>query len=1092
MAGSETVSENDVLLAWWDGERNDVAPGETRVRSYTSVWWCCPDKGHAFERSPASFSKNIECPICSLGEGSLASEYPEIARMWHPTKNVPLQPTDIPPEHGDACHWVCELGHTYARAPRNMLQDSSCPVCARQQDSLLSRYPMLAGQWHPDKNGDITPDKILPTSTALAWWVCHKGHEFQQSVKVRALGQGRCPECYGGWSLPRIREFVRSLLGHLDSLTPSEIFALAMQAGALKNQASYHFTMAVSTGRFPKEELEKFVDGQPSLVDDFATDDTFTLELVDGRIPASPASDEADPYALPDAPSTDTAEGTGELDLELTEAANPTGAREEEERGLPVIETKEALETLDALTANADVETARFLIDSALAKLWRHAYVDAPTAKSQARAFVGGTYANVVQDTFLKQLEQAEQLELPEGYAFRPTPESAIATPHLMQRHVAVCVREKRRFGNWSGMGAGKTLSALLATRVVGADLTVVCCPNAVVGNWAREIKNAFPHCVVRQKTLDPDWGDTLSGAPRYLVLNYEQFQQPESESRLVTFLDHHKVDFIVIDEIHFAKQRSASSMSKRKRLVQGLVVKSGEANDALCVLGMSGTPVINDLREGISLIELITGHRHDDLESKATVQNCMRLYQRFVTLGTRWRPDYETTLSEDNFPEIDVSPMLDEIREVARRKGTVLELEQILTRARIPAILDALTPGQKTLIYTYYVDGIVDQLRDAVIKAGFKVGLYTGQSGDEGLQEFMKEGSGVDVLIASSTVSTGVDGLQRVCNKLIINILPWTRAEYDQLKGRLWRQGSTFETVEVITPITYADVGGERWSYCESKLERIAYKRSIADAAVDGVVPEGNLRSPIQAQQDILDWLDRLEQGELADVVLRPRIEIPLSMAPDKVNQRNLRYGDFSRLNARWYASSSQTTHTRLAQNPEEWAHYHTLYRTSRETWQVVPFEEEIRWLEQREGLVVGDFGCGEAIIAKKVGDRHTIMSFDHVAIDDSVVACDMSKVPLADESLDLAIFSLSLMGTNFTDYIVEARRCLKLDKQIHIWEPRSRFGESFDPFTDGLGKLGFDVFPPETVGRFVYIHAVKNTRQPVSSTLDFGRSKQ
>jgi hypothetical protein len=36
-----------------------------------------------------------------------------------------------------------------------------------------------------------------------------------------------------------------------------------------------------------------------------------------------------------------------------------------------------------------------------------------------------------------------------------------------------------------------------------------------------------------------------------------------------------------------------------------------------------------------------------------------------------------------------------------------------------------------------------------------------------------------------------------------------------------------------------------------------------------------------------------------------------------------------------------------------------------------VVPFEEEIRWLAERDPLVVGDFGCGEAIIAARVGDK-------------------------------------------------------------------------------------------------------------------------
>jgi len=52
------------------------------------------------------------------------------------------------------------------------------------------------------------------------------------------------------------------------------------------------------------------------------------------------------------------------------------------------------------------------------------------------------------------------------------------------------------------------------------------------------------------------------------------------------------------------------------------------------------------------------------------------------------------------------------------------------------------------------------------------------------------------------------------------------------------------------------------------------------------------------------------------------------------------------------------------------------------------VPFKEEIRWLSERDGYVVGDLGCGEAFIAAEAGDKHTIHSFDHVAIDKRVTS--------------------------------------------------------------------------------------------------------
>ena len=333
-------------------------------------------------------------------------------------------------------------------------------------------------------------------------------------------------------------------------------------------------------------------------------------------------------------------------------------------------------------------------------------------------------------------------------------------------------------------------------------------------------------------------------------------------------------------------------------------------------------------------------------------------------------------------------------------------------------------------------------------------------------------------MLIASSRIGTGVNGLQYVCNKLIINCLPWTNAEYEQLVGRLYRQGSHFDKVRVIIPVTFAMVKGERWSYCESKLHRLEYKKSIADAAVDGVVPEGNLRTPAQAQQDIMDWLTRLETGKVTEVQ-RPVIKIPLSGEPSEVQRRVARYGDFSKMNNRWYASASESTHARLADNPEEWAHYHTMYRQLRESWPVVPFKEEVRWLSEREGFVVGDFGCGEACIAAAVAERHQVHSFDHVAINDSVVACDIARVPLEDGVLDLAIFCLSLMGSNLTDYIREARRCLGLDGWLHIWEPTSYF-DDLPKFCAQLARLGFDVMAPETEGAFVRIYAVRNGKKP------------
>src|SRR5262249_888201 len=148
-------------------------------------------------------------------------------------------------------------------------------------------------------------------------------------------------------------------------------------------------------------------------------------------------------------------------------------------------------------------------------------------------------------------------------------------------------------------------------------------------------------------------------------------------------------------------------------------------------------------------------------------------------------------------------------------------------------------------------------------------------------------------------------------------------------------------------------------------------------------------------------------------------------------------------------------------------------------QTWAVVPFEEMIRWCQKRSGYVIGDFGCGEAKLAEAVSDRHTVHSFDHVAINEDVVACDMAHVPLDDESLDVAVFSLSLMGANFTDYLREAHRTLKLDGDLHIWESTSRFTDQ-NAFAKALGALGFTNVSIENQWKFTHIRAFKGENRP------------
>ena len=63
-----------------------------------------------------------------------------------------------------------------------------------KENSLADRFPELAKEWHPTKNGDLTPYDITSGSGKRVWWRCSKGHEWQAVVYSRHNGTG-CPIC---------------------------------------------------------------------------------------------------------------------------------------------------------------------------------------------------------------------------------------------------------------------------------------------------------------------------------------------------------------------------------------------------------------------------------------------------------------------------------------------------------------------------------------------------------------------------------------------------------------------------------------------------------------------------------------------------------------------------------------------------------------------------------------------------------------------------------------------------------------------------------------------------------------------------------
>ena len=514
---------------------------------------------------------------------------------------------------------------------------------------------------------------------------------------------------------------------------------------------------------------------------------------------------------------------------------------EENEARLPDLGPVDILSALDDLERSvtlSDTETIEFLITKAVGRLWSRLLRSENSEQDLAelQSHNPGSYSSRVRERFLAQFNGANTLAIPADYTFRKKGEPL--PPNLMQRLIAYRVAMDRRVGNWSGTGAGKTLGAILASRTLGAKLTVIVALNNSIldlnSGWAAEILNAFPksHVLIKERgTLTLD-----ATKPNYLLLNYEAFQQQDSQTFVKALVREHKIDFIVLDEVHSAKSRGQVE-SKRRQLINYLLAEAAKVNTDMRVLAMSATPVINSLDEAVSLLEMVTGHEYPDLDTRPKVSSALAIHEQLVIHGVRYVPRYEMELHERHV-EILAPELAERLQSVG--KGQVLAIETILTEAKLDTIAELSKPG--TLIYSQFVDSIFPMIRERLARKGFRVGAFNGED-KSGLELFKNRE--LDVLIGSSALGTGVDGLQYVCNRLIVACLPWTSAGYEQLLGRVYRQGGAFHDVEVFVPQVVLRNGTDEWSWDRQRLARIHYKKTLADAAVDGVVPEANLASP-------------------------------------------------------------------------------------------------------------------------------------------------------------------------------------------------------------------------------------------------------
>lgn len=126
--------------------------------------------------------------------------HPAIAAEFHPSLNPDLNPWATAPFSNKRVWWQCrsKFKHEWQASISSRVRNKSgCKACLHIKNPLSVAAPALAAEWHPTKNGSLTPDQISAGTKQLAWWSCSSNltHEWRSSVNGRVRAGTGCPYC---------------------------------------------------------------------------------------------------------------------------------------------------------------------------------------------------------------------------------------------------------------------------------------------------------------------------------------------------------------------------------------------------------------------------------------------------------------------------------------------------------------------------------------------------------------------------------------------------------------------------------------------------------------------------------------------------------------------------------------------------------------------------------------------------------------------------------------------------------------------------------------------------------------------------------
>ena len=991
------------------GDKYDYSKVDYK-NNYTKVCIICPTH-EEFYQTPNVHLQGSGCPKCCGTFKLTTKKFIEKAIVVHGEKydyskidykNTKEKVCIICPEHGD--FYQVAVSH---------LVGCGCPRCAIKFVSDSNRGTTCEFIEKARKvHGDLYEySKVLYKNNTTPVKIFCKIHGYFSQIPSNHLQGSGCPKCNVGFS----SDSKLSLLSDSD-VEYLSVHQLIELIGQNLLPADFKvLTKSASGSKDRKDDINKLRESIGS-----GTEENDTADEVGEQV-------------------------LQEEQLEFEDAQTIAADDQSENllNVLPDLVTKE-LKTYDKYFVSSG-EKGAYLLKESVNKIWNcvlssESYLE--TVKEMRES--SGPWLTYVLDTFMMEYKSVQNERVGSDYKFE-------YPPSLMQKLMSYRIATNPYYGNWCGTGAGKTNAFLIASRRIDARVTVCVCPNAVVETIRKSILRVYPEStIIIPKSLD----DIVSydrSKYNYVILNYEKFCQSYSPALVDKLVSLNQIDFLCFDEVHRAK----NDMSSINQNLTNLRVLGGEKNPGMRVLGMTATPLINNLSEVRNLLELITGTSFEDImpTNLVTINNIHNAYKYLMLYGFRYVPDYKINCIEEKV-DIDGTKELAE-KLVGFENSEVGDIEGHMIQIKYEGIRSHIKK-YRTIIYTQFIKNTLPRIKEELRKDGITFREYTGEidsvERDSIVSDFAQHK--FDVILASSPITTGVDGLQKVCDTIIILSLPWTNAEYVQLVGRINRQGSEFGSVKIVVPQVKIKMNnGKEWSWDDKRFRIIKTKRTLSDAVVDGRF--ASIFS-LNRSKLLRDAVESLREGIQDFTITRKKLEVEV------VETKIREYSSESIITSTHQKASTSTStrmHEWFCEDKSRWEDYHKVREENIKDWVENPITVIAERLNENPGQTIADLGCGMNRLKDLVKNYKAWYSFDHCAVDPSVVEADCSDLHeyLGDESVDSAVFCMSLWGTNYLDSIKEAHRYLKTGGTLYVVEPKDKVDQSV--LLGEVVQLGFNL---------------------------------